>query len=529
MAQVTSFDYIETTTEKDALLLEQNLINKYEPKYNIRIKFGTTYPYIQVIFDNVLQVKLSNKVIKKKDHEFFGPFPEGYGAPKIVKLINALFPIAKCKSPNSGKECINYEMGKCLGECIRKVSPDEYSPYYDEITNFLKGNTAKIIKRINLKIDLLSLSEDFETAIKYRDLLDFVDKYSEKQTAYFNDSLNRDFIASYDKEGFLSISISFVRFGKLVLTKNFTIRSYDTDDESSVESFIINYYKTALKPDVLYVENDSKVLEDLLGFEVMTPQKGKTSKLLINTYEHAKQSIEKDYDILLMKSKKFEASLKELQQITNIKNSNNIELVDISSFQGENQVGVVVAFKNGIPNKARYRKYIINTVEGMDDYASIYETIYRHIRRKLIDKVPMPELLLVDGKIQTKFALDAIKELHQEDKIRVIGLVKNSRHDTDALYIDGKIVPIPMGSPLYLLLGSMQDEVHRFAINFMRKRKSNKLLTSELSDIKGITEDDINLLYRQFGSIREVRLANPGDIVKVLGKVKGNKVNTYFE
>lgn len=522
MNETFSYEFITTKTELDSLILEQTLINKYEPKYNIRIKYSSTYPYIKIDTRNGIKISLANRFKKIKGVKYYGPFPQGYGVSKIIKMINELFPTEKCLEPDSGKPCLNYQMGRCLGYCIKKVANEEIQNYLIEIVDFFKGNILNVKKKIINKIEVLSNKEKFEEAIKYREFLELVSKYSGKHSIQFSDSRNVDIFGWVLKEDFLSISIGIVRFGNLVGMENHIVKSYSSSIESEVETFIQLYYNNHVNPDYIYIQkyiqtkNKSKI-----------PKKGNALKILEEVKTHSSKKVESSINILKIKEKRFNDSINELKKITKLSKLSTIELFDVSSTMGSEQVGVVVSYKNGNKYTNGYRKYVIKTIDKMDDYASMEELAYRHFKSKIANGETMPDLFIVDGKHQVEIVRKVLITFKLD--VNVIGSIKNEKHDTDSIYVEGKIIQLKEKSPLYLLIGNMQDEVHRFAINFHRSRRKKNLIKTELSLIKILTKEDINKLFNTFGSIRQIKISSQKELEKIIGIKKAKVIIKHFE
>lgn len=517
MREASSFDFITTKNELDSLILEQTLVNKHEPKYNIRIKYSSTYPYIKIDKRKGIKVMISNKVKKIKGVEYYGPFPEGYGVTRIIKMIKNLYPIDKCLSPGVGKPCLNHQMGRCLGYCIKEVSQKEIDVHIQEITNFLKGDIKSVFQKITSKIEILSLRGEYEEAIVFRDYLRLLEKYQEKQTIQFTDHRNVDIFAWYIKNDYISISISIIRFGNLVGMENHIFKSYAQEMMSDIESFVSIYYIDKIQPQYIF---SKKTFDCIL--KIIIPKKSNALKILEETEMNATLKLNNSIKSLKIKEERFNNSMNDLKKIANLSKLSTIELSDISSTQGDEQVGVVVSYKGGNRFTGGYRKYVIKDVKGMDDYASMEELAYRHFKRKIIDKVSLPNLFIVDGKYQVNVVQ---KVLHKfKIDVKVIGIIKNSSHDTNAVFVDGKVITLKERSPLYLLLGNMQDEVHRFAINFHRQRRTTSLIKTELNKIKQLSEYDINKLYSVFGSIRTINLSSKEELSKVVGLKKAKLI-----
>ncbi len=520
---IASFDIETTPSEIDALLLEINLINKHDPKYNIKIKNSFLPSYIEINFDNQQVARVTKRFKKQKNSYFFGPFPDGYSGYKLTKILNEVFPFSKCLAPNSGKPCLNYELGQCLGQCFRKITQEEKDMYLAKAKAFLNGNTKEVEELIIQKIEKFSKIHNFESAIKFKEYLHTISNIKEKQNIVFTDSLNRDYASFFNDDNLISISISNIRFGNFIGTTNYLFEIKNEEPNNFFEKFIFEYYSKNIKPDVLYVHEESLMLSNVLECKVESAKTGKNYELLNNSQTHAKEKLlldKKEFELKLARKKQ---SFDDLMKSIQLSKLNEIELMDISSFAGENQVGVVINYNNGDFDKNKYRKYIIETTDKQDDYQSMYEVAYRHFRNKLLNKENMPDLLIVDGKYQVKNVLKAISELKLN--VKVIGVVKDDKHAASAI-IDSelKIINLNKRTGLWELIYLLQEEVHRFAISFARNKKSKELFTSSLDEFKFLTEEDKNNLFNTFKTARQIYIAKESDLSKVISPNKAKKL-----
>lgn len=522
VSKIFDFDYEVVPSEVDALLLETNLINKYNPKYNLKIKNSKVFQYAELIYKPFFQLKIARK-IRKSNSKFFGPFPDGHGAIQIIKLFNDFFPLSNCKAPNSGKSCINHEIGKCLGYCVKKVVAEDYKEYESIIINFFKGRINPFKKIVEDKIVELSKIKQFEDAGKLNDKLGFLEKYKESQSTIFQNSKNIDIINYYVKDQIISISISYVRFGNLVAVKNFTSRFYDLNPLNSFHNFLNNYYGFNLIPDEIILKKYSqKIFGENVEGKIKIPQRGKFISILKSTHDDAKLKLLQNYKGLEAKFSKWENSFFELSKLLNINLISSIEMTDISNMGREAIVGGVVNFDIQGKNTDKYRKYIIKSLEEnkQNDYKSIEEISYRHFRKSLMEK-SIPTIFIIDGKYQINNAIKVRDSLKIDTKI--IALKKDKNHTTDSLILEDLTeIKLDSKSNLYMFFNIIQYEVHRFTINFMKEYRSKKIFKTSLHDIKGLTDNDINLLFKKFKTLRQIKIAKEKDIEKVIGKRKTN-------
>lgn len=476
--QIADFDYMLVKNEMESLILELELIKKYNPKYNIRLKNQRSYPYILFTKEPMFKLELTNEVKKnKKNLKYFGPFPDGYSANKIKKIIESIYPVSKCLNPNSGKPCLNYQMGICPGYCFKDKKDIDIEKIIKEVENFFKGNDYQLKKIIHQKIDIYTEKEMYEQAQELYNLLPILEKYHQKQKILFNDNISRDVLNFYYKDDILAIVILNIRYGKLIskITEVISIKKINYQNiENLIEQYLYHYYQKNLIPSILVAPFKTGVLKLINFKKVIIPKQGRL-KSILNLAKKEAQELYKQLEIEVnQKENNLKKAQEELTKILKIDNFTMIELCDISNLSGQNQVGVVVNFLNFQKNSKMYRKYILD--EFQNDYQAIYEVTYRHFRQKLIKKENFPSLYIVDGKYQLDSAKKALKELNLLEKVKVIGLIKDKKHDTGKIIVEkNQEYEIEKNSAIYLLLGSFQDEVHRFAITFYRKKQQNKL------------------------------------------------------
>ncbi len=473
---IDSFDYVLTENDSSSLITELNLINKYSPKYNIKLKQTKSYPYIK-LSNNPLKIEIKRKYKKDVNSKYFGPFPEGFGPGKILKLLESIYPIGKCLGKNNNLPCINYQLGLCLGYCFKNKEEllKEEKLIFQNVSKFLKGNVSEVQDFIIKRIETYSEKQMFEQAMKINSMIPIIERYKENQKIIFEDEKDRDIIGFYYDDGVLSVAISYIRYGKLLTTHKELISIYVSPFEDSLIQFLQNYYLQNYIPHEIItnlpIENFD--LEEIRR-KIINPQKGIKLKLLNLAFEQSKLKYESEKEIFELKIKKKQNAITNLKEILKLSSLNNVEMVDISNLNGKHQVGAVVSFKDFSPNKDLYRKYSLE--DGNDDYKNIYEVTYRHFRRKMLEKIEFPDLYIVDGKNQIKSAKKALDDL-KITKTNIIGLVKNKKHDTHAIIThDNEVIVLPERSELYLLLGEIQDEVHRFAIEYHRNKKTKELI-----------------------------------------------------
>lgn len=528
VSEIVDFDYIVTHSEKEALLLEINLIKDYTPKYNIMFMDNSYYPYIMLTKEKHPRLQIV-RAVKDKKNKYFGPFPDATAAREIYKLLNRLYPLRKCnKIPN--KPCLYASLNQCLAPCIKEVSEEVYTEITTQITKFIKGDVKETIKELEDKMNQASELLEFEKAKEYRDLIRYIHHVTSKQHVQFNDQVDRDIIGYYMDKGYLSVQLFFMRNGKL-LARDINLVPIYGEIEEELASYIVHFYSTNTLPkEILMPKNDDlQVLEEVLGCKILQPSRGNKADLVKMACDNAKEMLEKKFMLLENAELKTTTAIDELGELLHIKRPNVIELFDNSNIQGSYAVAGMVCFVDGKPSKNDYRKFKIKTVEGPDDYASMKEVIYRRYFRVLMDGLRRPDLIIVDGgRGQIKVAKEVIDSLNMQ--IPICGLSKDDKHATALLLDqDGNVVEVDRKSQLFYLLTRMQDEVHRYAISFHKNVRSKSLFASILDEVDGIGEVRKKKLLRKFGSVKKMKEASIEDLETILPKEVAKNLKTVLE
>ena len=520
---IWDFDYIVTGSEKEALLLEINLIKDYTPEYNIMFMDNTYYPYIELTDETHPRLKIVRKT-KNKKNKYFGPYPDATAARNTFKLLNKLYPLRKCNHVPD-KPCLYYSLHQCLGPCINEVDKSQYDEIRKELISFIHGNTKSKIDELTEKMMTASENLQFELAKEYRDLIRSIEYVTAKQNVQFGDYKDRDILGYFIDKGYISIQLFFMREGKL-LYHDFNLEPVGEDFEEDLIRFLVTYYQTHPEPYELLIPQDVdlELLTEILSCHVLQPQRGDKKSLVEMANKNAKEALEKKF---LLKEKTDEKTILpiiELGQKLGIDTPHTIELYDNSNIQGAYAVAGMVVYKDGVPSKKDYRKYKIKTVEGPDDYASMKEVIYRRYYRLLMEQKEMADLIIVDGGLgQIKVAKEVIDSLNLS--VHICGLSKDDKHSTAMLLDeDGKQVPIDTKSPLFFLLTRMQDEVHRYAISFHRQVRSKSLFSSILDEVEGIGEARKKKLLNHFKSVKKMKEASLEELEAVIPKNTASKL-----
>jgi len=516
---IADFEYILTSTELESLLLEINLIKKHDPKYNILLRDDKTYPYIELTNEKFfrLSVVRNPNIKKNKTVKYYGPFPNVSAARKVVDLINRIYPLRKCRTYEK-KECLYCHIKERLGYCTKEISDQTMSEMRTEIISFLNGNHSIITNKIKEKMTLASEKLQFERALEYKELLDYVAITLEKQKVELDDNLDRDIIGYYTKNNYLSMQILFIRGGKLLDQKQDLFPMIDTLSEE-ITTYISKFYdKHQIKPHEVIIPEivDAKILTEAFQLKFITPQKGKKKKMLDLTIENAKNYLNEQITLVERNEEKTILALKELENILGITPISRIEIFDNSNLFGTFNVSGMVVFIDGKPAKNEYRKFkITNNVN--DDYGTMKEVIYRRYFRVLKDKLTPPDLIIVDGGIGQ---LNVTREVLQSLSLNIptVGLKKNEHHNTSELvgFDPIEIIPLDKKSDLFLLLTKMQDEVHNFTINYHRTIRSKGSLSSVLDNIDGVGEIRKQKLLKKYKTITKMKEAPLEELTKIL-------------
>lgn len=515
VSEIVDFEYIVTDSEKEALLLEINLIKDYAPKYNIMFMDNTYYPYIQMTNERHPRLKIVRNA-KEKKAKHFGPFPDATAARETYKLLDRLYPLRKCNHIPK-KPCLYYSLNQCLAPCIQEVDEDVYTDIKKSIVKLLNGDIKDKVNELTEKMNKASEELNFEQAKEYRDLISHIRYVTAKQHVQFNDQVDRDILGYYVDHGYLSIQLFFMRNGKL-LSRDLNLVPISENVQDDLQQFIVSFYQSNTLPKEILLPQDvdDELLKEILDCKILKPQKGNKHSLVQMAIENAKESLEKKFQLMQKNEAATIGAMKQLGELLNIPTPHVIELFDNSNIQGAYAVAGMVCFKDGVPSKKDYRKYKIKTVEGPDDYGSMREVIYRRYYRVLMEGLTPPDMVIVDGGLgQIHVAKEVIESLNLP--IQICGLAKDDKHST-AMLLDseGKTIPIHPKSELFFLLTRMQDEVHRYAISFHKNVRSKSLFASLLDNVEGIGPKRKKQLLNHFKSVKKMKEASLEELKELL-------------
>ena len=530
ISEIADFTYIVASSELEAFIIEINLIKKYDPKYNILLKDDKTYPYIEYIKNPYPKLKVSRytNIKKSENKKLFGPYPNAYAARKIVNLLNRIYPLKKCDSMPK-EVCLYYHIGQCLGYCTKNYDHSKLEEMEKEILSFLNGNENVLKNRLLKKIEECSNNLNFEMALELKKDLDYVEIVLTKQKVELHDLVNRDILGYYLNNGYVSAQIFFIRNGKLVGGHN-DIFPIVGELKEEIEEYLIKFYARHEIPKEIFLDElcDKELLSNMLNTTFTTPLKGKKKELLDMAFMNAKINLDNEMTLIEKDEERTEKANEELRELLNLKHLNRIDLFDNSNLFGDFSVSAMVVFKNGVPAKKEYRKFKIS-IDKNDDYNTMKEVLYRRYYRMLLEHLEKPDLIIVDGGINQINACKEIMQMLNLD-IKICGLRKNDKHMTNVL-IDGDTleeIPLVKTSNVFHYLTRMQDEVHRFTINYHRQIRSKGSISSVLDNIDGIGEKRKKELIKKFGSVAKMKEAPTEELEKIIPKNIADNLKEYL-
>ncbi|MBC1520728.1 excinuclease ABC subunit UvrC [Listeria aquatica] len=509
--EIADFEYIVTSSDVEALLLEINLIKKHDPRFNIRLKDDKTYPFIKITSERHPRLIITRQV-KKDKGKYFGPYPNVYAANEVKKILDKLYPLRKCHVlPN--KVCLYYHLGQCLAPCVFDVSEETYKKMSDEIVSFLNGGYKDVKRELNEKMEDAASEMEFEKAAEFRDQINAIETTLEKQKMTMNDFVDRDVFGYAIDKGWMCVQVFFIRQGKLIERDVSQFPFYNEANEDFL-TFIGQFYQKAnhIPPKEIFLPNDvddEAVAALLPDTKILVPARGKKKDLVKLAYKNAKIALNEKFMLLERNEERTVGAVEKLGEQMGIPTPTRIEAFDNSNIHGTDPVSAMVTFLDGKPNKNDYRKYKIKTVDGPDDYATMREVVRRRYWRVLKEGLPLPDLILIDG---GKGQIDSAKDVLENElglDLPVAGLAKDDKHKTSQLLFGDplEIVPLERNSQEFYLLQRIQDEVHRFAITFHRQLRSKSGFQSILDGIPGVGPGRKKKILNHFGSMKKIKAA----------------------
>lgn len=542
--QIARFEYIVTDSELEALVLECNLIKEHRPKYNTMLRDDKTYPYIRVTLGEDFPRVLFSRQQKKDKSRYFGPYTSAGAVKDTIELVNKIYQLRTCNRNlprDTGKDrpCLNYHIHQCTAPCQGYITKEAYRERVDAVVEFLNGNYAPVLKSLEEKMNTASANLEFEKAIEYRELLNSVRQIAQKQKITHTDGEDKDIIALAADDRDAVVQVFFIRDGKLIGRDHFYVKIGTEDTKAQIlTTFIKQFYSgTPFIPREIMLPQEieeQEVLADWLGEKrgskvyIRVPQKGMKEKLVELAQKNAKMVLAQDREKIKREEGRTIGALKEIEQLLDMKGLNRVEAYDISNTSGFESVGSMIVYEKGKPKRSDYRKFKLRTVSGPDDYASMYEVLTRRFTHGMREMEEMeekdlseeygsftrfPDLIMMDGgRGQVNIALKVLEELHLN--IPVCGMVKDDNHRTRGLYYHNVEIPIDRGSEGFKLITRIQDEAHRFAIEYHRSLRSKEQVHSVLDDIPDIGPARRKALMKKYQSLEAIREATEEDLAQ---------------
>ena len=560
MPHVSRFEYIVTDSELEALVLENNLIKEYSPKYNTMLKDGKTYPYIRVTVQEDFPRLQFARQMKRDKSKYFGPYTSSKAVKDTMLLLQKLYCIRSCSRrlpQDIGKDrpCLNYHIHQCKGPCQGYIGKEEYKENVSKVLDFLNGKYQPILEELKTKMELSAENMEFEEAAQYRDLLRSVSSIAQKQKATMTDQENRDIIAFAKDQDEAVVQVFFVRNGQIIGREHFYLKlSMEKTSGEILKRFLFQFYSgTPFLPKELVLQSEP---DDMDGIEqwltqkqghrvyIKVPKAGEKEKLVELARKNARMVLDQDKERIIREENRTRGALNQIAKLLGFQKLNRVEAFDISNLNGFLSVGSMVVFEDGKPKKNDYRKFKLKTVSGPDDYASMYEVLTRRFKRGKEEQKQktegllgeetggfssFPDLIMMDGgKGQVNVALKVLEELNLP--IPVCGMVKDDHHRTRGLYYNGIELDIDTRSEGFRLITRIQDEAHRFAITFHRSLRGKEQIHSALDDIHGIGPKRRKALMKYFESFEEIRKSSVEDLMRVpeLNQQAAESVYNHF-
>ncbi|KOP83657.1 excinuclease ABC subunit UvrC [Cytobacillus solani] len=516
--EIEDLEYIVTSSNMEALILEMNLIKKYDPKYNVMLKDDKSYPFIKLTAERHPRLITTRKV-KKDKGKYFGPYPNVQAANETKKLLDRIYPLRKCTTLPD-RVCLYYHLGQCLAPCVNEVGEQEYKQMVDEITKFLNGGYKDIKKDLTEKMTAAAEELDFERAKEFRDKIAHIDATMEKQKITSTDMTDRDVFGYAVDKGWMCVQVFFIRQGKLI-ERDVSMFPIHNEPEEEMLTFLGQFYSKAnhFKPREILVPDsiNAEMAAEFLEVKVLVPQRGQKKELVKLAYKNAKIALKEKFSLIERDEDRTIKAVESLGQQLGIYTPHRIEAFDNSNIQGTDPVSAMIVFIDGKPEKREYRKYKIKSVQGPDDYESMREVVRRRYTRVLKEGLALPDLIIIDG---GKGHVEAVRDILENElnlDIPISGLVKDEKHRTSQLLYGNPlaIIPLARNSQEFYLLQRIQDEVHRFAITFHRQLRGKSAFQSMLDDIPGIGEKRKKQLLKTFGSIKKMKEATIEEFTQI--------------
>ena len=511
VSEIEDFEYIVTSSDLEALILELNLIKLHDPKYNIKLTDDKTYPYIKITNERHPRL-ITTRKIKKDKAKYFGPYPNSYAANETKKLLDRLYPLRKCTHMPS-QVCLYYHLGQCLAPCVKDIEKKAYDEMINQISKFLNGGVDEIKDELQQKMLDAAENLEFERAKEFRDLIAHIDSIMERQKMVSDDLTNRDVFGYAVEKGWMCVQVFFVRQGKLI-ERDVSIFPIYNEPEEEFLTFVGHFYEQAnhLLPKEIFVPNtiDEAILEKLLNTKVLIPKRGSKKELVDLAMKNASIAVHEKFQLIERQEERTVGACEALSQAMDIPIPLRIEAFDNSHMHGADPVSAMVVFIDGKPARKEYRKYKTREAAEHDDYGAMAEVIRRRYTRVLRENLVLPDLIVIDG---GKGQMEVAREVIEDElglSIPIAGLAKDDKHNTSQLLFGSppEVVPLKRTSDGFYLLQRIQDEVHRFAITFLRQQQQTHAIQSVLDGIEGVGPKRKQQLMKHFGSVKKIREAS---------------------
>ena len=512
VSKIEDLEYIIVNSEKEALLLENNLIKKYRPYFNIRLKDDKSYPYLMITKEEHPRLLMTRKYKKNNKNIYFGPYVDIKSAMEVKKILDKIYPLRKC-NPVEKRPCMYYQIGECIGPCAKKINADVYKEQISKIRSFLTGNTKEILTDLKNKMQEHVKNLEFEAAGQIHNYIKSIEVSVQNQVVADSNIIDRDYIGFSYNNDYICIQIFLSRLGNIIERKVEYFSLYD-NPEQILYSYLIQYYSFNKLPKEIYIDEvDGSLLSDVVNCKVIVPKKGNHRKILDTVKDNANHYLNNNLAIEELKERKLQVTLNNIAEKLGVESVNSIDAFDNSNIMGVDAVSVKVNFTNGKKNTYNYRKFKIDESMGINDVQTMKEVLYRNYK----DKKTNTELLIVDGgKNHLNVAIDVVHNQLKLTQIKIIGLAKNDKHITEYIITDDyEIIEFPKTSAEYLFLKQIQDEVHRFAITYHRATKTKNMFNSSLDNIEGIGKVRKNLLLKSFDSLDDIKNASEEKLIKL--------------
>ena len=512
VSKIEDLEYIIVNSEKEALILENNLIKKYRPYYNIRLKDDKSYPYLMITKEEHPRLVLTRKYKKNNKNIYFGPYVDSKSASRVKQILDKIYPLRRC-NPVEKRPCMYYQIGECIGPCAKEISQEEYKKQIAKIRSFLNGDTKEILNDLSEKMKNHINNLEFESAAQIHNFIKSIEVSIENQVVSDSGKIDRNYIGFCYNSEYICIQIFISRLGNIIERKVEYFSLYDKP-EQIVYSYLMQYYTVNKPPKEIYIDIENiDLLNEVIGVKTIIPKRGTHRKILDTVEENAEYFLNNNLETEELKERKLQVTLNNIAEKLGVNSINSIDAFDNSNIMGVDAVSVKVNFTNGKKNPYKYRKFKVKETQGINDIGTMKEVLYRNYKNGKTNT----ELLIIDGgKSHLNAAIEIVHDKLKLYDVKIIGLVKNDKHITEYIITDDyEIIEFPKKSAEYLFFKQIQDEVHRFAITYHRATKTKNMFTSSLDNISGIGKARKQVLLKSFSSIEEIKNAREEKLIEL--------------